>query len=67
MWPKFGNFSISMREVNITSILQWFDQENHIFWGVVLVKVRKFLELISTFVEVTGEKLVEGASHPDYN
>ena len=21
MWPKFGNYSISMREVNITSIL----------------------------------------------
>ena len=21
MWPKFGNFSISMREVNVTSIL----------------------------------------------
>ena len=27
MWPKFGNFSISMREVIITSILQGFDPE----------------------------------------
>ena len=25
MWPKFGNSSISMREVIITSILQEFD------------------------------------------
>ena len=28
MWPKFGNSSISMREVIITSILQGFDQKN---------------------------------------
>ena len=26
MWPKFGNCSISMREVFITSILQGIDQ-----------------------------------------
>ena len=36
MWQKFGNSSISMREVIITSILQGFDQKNHFFWGVVL-------------------------------
>ena len=38
-WPKFGNSSTSMREVIITSILFGFDQKNHFFWGVVLVKV----------------------------
>ena len=31
MWPKFGNCSISMREVIITSILQAFDQKNRFF------------------------------------
>ena len=39
MWPKFGNSSISMREVITTSILQGFDQKNRFFWGVVLVQV----------------------------
>ena len=33
MWPKFGNSSISMREVIITSILWRFDQKNHFFEG----------------------------------
>ena len=33
MWPKFGNSSISMREVITTSILQGFDQKNHFFEG----------------------------------
>ena len=37
MWPNFGNSSISMREVTITSVLQGFDKENHFFWGAVLV------------------------------
>ena len=40
MWPKFGNSSISMREVIITYILQDFDQKNRFFWGVFLVQVR---------------------------
>ena len=31
MWPKFGNSSISMRDVIITSILWGFDQKNHFF------------------------------------
>ena len=39
MWPKFGNSSISMREVIITSILQGFDQKKRFFVGVVLVQV----------------------------
>ena len=42
MWPKFGNYSISMREVIITSILQGFDQKNHLLWGVVLIQVQWF-------------------------
>ena len=39
MWPKFGNSSISMREVIITSILQGFDQKKRFFVGLVLVQV----------------------------
>ena len=83
MLPKFGNSSISLREVIITSILYGFDQKNRFFerwsWfkfnnlGLALgtnlkfyisvakwlkLKVRKFWGLISTFVEITGEKLV---------
>ena len=40
MWPKFGNSSISMRQVTITSILKGFDQKKHFFWRVVLVKAQ---------------------------
>ena len=32
IWPKFGNSSISMREVIITSVLSVFDQKNHYFF-----------------------------------
>ena len=39
IWPKFGNSSISMREI-ITSILKGFDHKNHLLWGVVLVQVQ---------------------------
>ena len=39
MWPTFGNSNASMIEVIITSILWRFDQKNHFFWGVLLVKV----------------------------
>ena len=42
MWPKFGNCSISMREVITTSILYGFDQRNHFFWRLVLVQVQQF-------------------------
>ena len=42
MWPKFGNTSISMREVIITSILQEFDKKHCFSWRVVLVQVHKF-------------------------
>ena len=34
MWPKFGNSSISMREVILTSILEGLDQKNCLFWGI---------------------------------
>ena len=40
MWPKFGNSSISTREVIITSISEAFDQKKHFLWGVVLVQVQ---------------------------
>ena len=37
--PKFGNFSIFMKEVIITSILSGFEQKNHFSRWVVLVQV----------------------------
>ena len=40
IWSKFGNYSISMREVIITSILEGFDQKKTIFLGVFLVQVQ---------------------------
>ena len=40
MWPKFGNSSISVREVIIISILEGFDQRNCFFWRVFLVQVQ---------------------------
>ena len=42
MWPKFGNSSIYIREVIITSVLEGFDQKNRFFWGVALVQVQWF-------------------------
>ena len=33
MWPKFGNWSISMRKSITISILQGFDQKIHFFEG----------------------------------
>ena len=47
MWPKVDNSSIFMRKVIITSVAT----------GLKL-KVTKFLGISSTFVEVTGKKLV---------
>ena len=37
MWTKFGNSSVSLREVIITSILYGLDQKNQFFWGLLLV------------------------------
>ena len=31
MWPKFGNSSISMKEVTITTILYGFEQKKQFF------------------------------------
>ena len=42
MWLKFGNSSISIREVIIISILEGFNQGIRFFWGVVLVQVQQF-------------------------
>ena len=38
MWPRFGNSSISMREVIITSILYGFDQKKLFFEGCFWLK-----------------------------
>ena len=40
MWLRFGNSSISIREVIITSILLGLDQKKQFFWGVLLVQVQ---------------------------
>ena len=40
MWPKFGNSSITTREVFITLILLGFDQKSLFFWGVLLDQVQ---------------------------
>ena len=40
LWPRFGNSSISTREVIITSFLWEFDQKINFFWGMVLVQVQ---------------------------
>ena len=77
---KFGNSSICIREVIITSSLSRFDQKNLVRGGLdscsiicqytslskgLKLKVRKFWRLIPTFVDVTGEKLVgEGGTFP---
>ena len=42
IWPKFGYYSIFMREVIITSILWGLDQKKKFFWEVLLVHVQKF-------------------------
>ena len=85
MWRKFGNSSISWREVIITSILKGFDPKKNAFFegkswfkfnylGVALcmalkfyvsvakglkLKVRKFLGIIFTFAQGTGENWIE--------
>ena len=40
MQLKFGNSSLSMREVIITSILQELDQKSHVFLELLLVQVQ---------------------------
>ena len=39
MWPKFGDSSISMREVIITSILLVFEWKNDFFDGWSWLKI----------------------------
>ena len=43
MWPKFGKFSISVKEVIITSIFVRIWPEKPLFWGAVLVQAQKFV------------------------
>ena len=40
MWPKFGNYGISMKELIITSIVEGFDRKKPFFWRMVLVQVQ---------------------------
>ena len=42
IWPRFGNSSISMRKVIITSTLQGFDRKNHFFEGRSWFKLNNF-------------------------
>ena len=42
MWPKFGNSSLSMKEVIMTSIFKGFDQRERCFEGVFLVPFQEF-------------------------
>ena len=63
MWPKFGNCSISMRQVITTSIsYATLTYKLEILHQGLKLKARKFLGLIPRFAEVTGEKLV-GLKH----
>ena len=70
VWPKFGNSSISMREVIITSTLY---QKIHFLRGATLGPSsinwdRKFLGLFPTLIEVTGQKLIGDflITHPSW-
>ena len=56
MWPKVGNSSISITEVTITSIFYRFDKKNEEAKDLKL-KIRGIWGPITTFVEVTAEKL----------
>ena len=54
MWPTFGNYlGLALAKILklCTSVAK-----------VLKLKIRKFWELISMFVEVTEEKLVEGGA-----
>ena len=79
MQPKFGNSSTSMREVIKTTFFARWSCFNFNNLGRTLViplkfyasvvkrlkpKFKKFLGLIPTFVEVTGEKLILGGIPP---
>ena len=55
MWSKFGNCCLSMKGVIITSILWQFLQKKTIFLRDA--NVRKFCDLIFTFLEVKLKKL----------
>ena len=66
MWPKFGDSSISMREVIITSILLVFKWKNDFFdgwsWlkisnlGLLLDMVLKFYTSVAKVLKLTIRK-----------
>ena len=75
MWPKFGNSSISMREIITTFLFEGWSWLKFNNLGPVIrtnlkfctsmakrlnLKDRSFWELAPTFSEVTEEKLVWG-------
>ena len=51
MWPKFGNSSISMREVIMNSILKGFYQKNHFFEGSSLFKFNSLVLTLGIFLK----------------
>ena len=64
MRPKFGNSSISMKEVIITSIIEGFDLKNHFFEGLSWFKLNnlglalgKFLKFYNSVVKVLKLKV----------
>ena len=50
MWPKFGNSTISIREVIITTILQGFYQKNSFLRGAIgsSLIIRDWLEAFTS-------------------
>ena len=52
MWPKFGNCSISMREVITTSILWGFDRKNRLFEGLSWFKFNNLGLALSTNLKI---------------
>ena len=65
IWPKFGNSSISMREVITTFILKGFHQKNRISWGMAVVQVQLFWTGTSYGLEILQQcrKGVKTKSH----
>ena len=63
-WPKFANFSVSMRKVIITSILLKFDQKNRFLWGwfkfnkleLALDKTLQFYAIMSKMLKLKVKK-----------
>ena len=73
MWPKFGNSSIAMGEVIITSILEGLHQKNHFFWGVIWFKFNnlvlalgmaiKFYTIVAKGLKLKSQKVFGADSY----